>query len=121
MSGLCKLKIDEYIQVGDLIALDEEGNACRATLLNKKSVIGVCAEIFTDTNEILICNEGIIDVNVTGIVCLGDHLTISNKDGKAEAINYDIQEERQFDVRSIGKVVNLGDEYSKATVLLNIR
>lgn len=122
MSGLCRLKINEDIQTGDLIAIDEiSGNACKATLCNKKSIIGVCADIFPDTDEILVCNEGIIDVNVTGIVCLGDHLTISDKEGRAEAINYDIQEEKQFDVRSIGKVIRLGDIYSKATTLLNIK
>lgn len=121
MSGLCRLGINEDIEIGDLIAVDGMGNAHKATLLDKKRIIGVCADIFQDTNEILICSEGIIDVNVTGIICLGDHLTISDKDGKAEAINYDTQEEKQFDVRSIGKVVNLGDKYSKATVLLNIK
>lgn len=122
MSSLCRLKIDEDIEIGDLVAIDKiNGTAHKATLLDKKTVVGVCADIFQDTNEICICNEGIIDVNVTGIICLGDHLGVSDKAGKAEAINYEIQEEKQFDVRSIGKVVNLGDKYSKATVLLNIK
>lgn len=121
MSNLCKLKVNEDIEIGDLVAVTESEEVCKADLFNRKRVIGVCADIFPETNEILICNEGVIDVNVTGIICLGDHLTISDKDGKAEAINYDTQEEKQFDVRSIGKVVNLGDKYSKATVLLNIK
>lgn len=122
MSNMNKLKEDEDIQIGDLVAIDQiSGTAHKATMFDKKKVVGVCADIFPDTNEILICNEGVIDVNVTGIICLGDHLSISDKAGKAEAINYSIQEEKQFDVRSIGKVVALGDVYSKATVMLNIK
>lgn len=122
MSDINKLKADEQMNIGDLVAIDRiNGTAHRATLLDKKRVVGICADIFPDTNEILICNEGIIDVNVTGIICLGDHLGVSDKPGIAEAINYEIQEEKQFDVRSIGKVVHLGDKYSKATILLNIK
>lgn len=122
MSEICKLKENEDILKGDLVAIDQiSGTAHKATLFDKKKVVGVCADIYPDTNEILICNEGIIDVNVTGIICLGDHLAVSNKAGKAEAINYEIMEEKQFDVRSIGKVITLGDVYSKATVLLNIK
>lgn len=122
MSNICKLKADEEMNIGDLVAVDQiSGTAHKATMFDRKKVVGVCADIFPDTNEVLICNEGMIDVNVTGIICLGDHLSVSDKAGKAEAINYEKQEERQFDVRSIGKVVRLGDVYSKATVLLNIK
>lgn len=122
MSNLCKLKTNEEINIGDLVAVDNiSGTAHKATLLDRKRVLGICADIFPDTNEILICSEGIIDVNVTGIICLGDHLTVSDKAGIAEAINYEIQEEKQFDVRSIGKVIKLENVYSKATVLLNIK
>lgn len=122
MSSIGRLKIDEEIQIGDLVAIDKiNGTAHKATLFDKKTVVGVCADIFPDANEILICNEGMIDVNVTGIICLGDHLGVSDKAGKAEVINYEIQEEKQFDVRSIGKVIYLGDKYSKARILLNIK
>lgn len=122
MSEIIKYKVEENIEVGDLVAIDQiSGLAHKATIFDRKKVVGVCAEVFDDTDEILICNQGIIDVNVTGIICLGDHLAVSDKAGRAEAINYEIQEEKQFDVRSIGKVVALGDVYSKATVMLNIK
>lgn len=122
MSEILKYKTEEDIQIGDLIVMDQVSNLVhKATMLDRKKVIGVCADVFPDTEEVLICNQGVIDVNVTGIICLGDHIGVSQKPGKAEAINYEIQEERQFDVRSVGKVVGLYDVYSKARVLLNIK
>lgn len=108
------------ISIGDLVAIDQISNkAHRARIKDKEKVIGICADIYDD-NEILICDEGIIDVNTTGIICLGDHLKLSPNSGKAEAIP-EIQEEDLFDVRSIGKVIGLYDVYSKARVLLNIK
>lgn len=122
MSSIIKVKEDENIEKGDLVAIDQiSGKAHKATLFDKKKVVGVCVEDYPDTEEILLCTEGLIDVNVKGIICLGDHLAVSDVAGVAEAINYEIQEEKQFDVRSIGKVVSLGDVYSKATVMLNIK
>lgn len=122
MSSIIKVKEGENIEKGDLVAIDQiSGKAHKATLFDKKKVVGVCVENYHDTEEILLCTEGIIDVNVKGIICLGDHLAVSDVAGVAEAINYEIQEEKQFDVRSIGKVVALGDIYSKATVMLNIK
>lgn len=40
--------------------------------------------------------------------------------GKLKAITYDLQEERQFKIPLIGKVVKLNDKYSYAQILLNI-
>ena len=66
-------------------------------------------------------NKGIIDVNVKGIICLGDKLTIGNEEkGKAVAIRYDRLDEKQFGIRSIGKVIGLYEVYNKAQVLLDI-
>lgn len=120
MSNMYIPEQNEEILIDDLVALNQVTNEIhKATEKDKDRVIGVCAEIYPN-NEILVCDCGIIYVNVTGIVCLGDHLTVSDVSGKAQAIP-EIQEEELFDVRRIGKVVDLGDVYSKAKVLLNIK
>lgn len=121
MSEICKIREYDDLQAGDLVALDQISNTIhKANRKDKKEVVGVCVETYPDTEEALICNEGIVDVNVIGIICLGDHLKLSHIEGKADAIN-EIQEEDLFDVRSIGKVIGLYDIYSKAKVLLNIK
>lgn len=121
MSEICKIREYDDLQAGDLVALDQISNTVhKANQKDKKEVVGVCVETYPETNEALICNEGMVDVNVIGIICLGDHLRLSHVNGKADAINT-IQEEDIFGVRSIGKVVGLYDIYSKAKVLLNIK
>lgn len=79
---------------------------------------GVCSKI--ENNYIYVQNTGIIDVNVTGIICLGDKLTLSNIPGKAEAIKYEPQDEKVFGLKSIGKVIGIYSVYDKAQVLLDI-
>lgn len=116
----CSCKQNGTIKLGDLVTLNNiTGEVELATLKDSKRIYGVCADIMSD-DEIIVANEGIVDVNVVGIICLGDHLTISSTDGKAEAIKV-LQEEDIYDTRSIGKVVGLYDIYSKAKVLLNIK
>lgn len=122
MSSIYKLEDGEQVVAGDLIAFSHiTSTAHKATLKDKKEkIIGICVETF-ENNEILVCSEGIVDVNVVGMVCLGDHLKLSNTDGKLEAILYDKQEEKQFAVMSIGKVIGLGDKYSTAKAIINIK
>ena len=79
---------------------------------------GVCNKI--ENNYVYVQNSGIIDVNVTGIICLGDKLTLSNIPGKAEAIKYDPLDEKIFNIKSIGKVIGIYNVYDKAKVLLDI-
>lgn len=78
---------------------------------------GICIKI--ENNLIYVSNRGIYDVNTEGIICIGDKLTTSEIPGKARAIRYD-QDERQFNIRSIGKVIELYNVYNKAKVLLDI-
>lgn len=119
MSSMYELDNSIPIQVGDIVALNQITNKVHiASLKDKKRIIGVCTDTFED-GTILVCDNGIVNVNVTGIICLGDNLTISNICGKAEAIPHE-QDKDTFDIRSIGKVVSLSDVYSKAMVLLNI-
>lgn len=116
----CTCKHDGTVKLGDLVTLNNITNEVEiATLNDKKRIYGVCVDVFAD-NEIIVATDGIVDVNVTGIICLGDHLTISSIDGKAEAIKV-LQEEELYDTRSIGKVIGLYNIYSKAKVLLNIK
>lgn len=114
---------NEDIQVGDLISLMSPNNkAIRSVYKYWKHknilTIGVCSKI--TGNEITIQDTGLIDVNVTGLVCIGDKLSISNKAGKAKAIRYENMDEDIFNIRSIGKVVKLYNDYSKVQVLLDI-
>lgn len=80
-------------------------------------LFGICEKI--ENNMIYVSNTGIIDVNVIGLVCIGDRLTTSETKGKARAIKYD-QDERQFTIRSIGKVIGLYNTYNRVQVLLDI-
>ena len=59
-------------------------------------------------------------VIVKDIICLGDKLTTSDTPGVACAIKYENLEERQFNTKSIGKVIGVHNVYNKATVLLDI-
>lgn len=116
-----KLYEDEIINIGDIISLDPISNCVKLSFntFKKKDeqVIGICRKI--ENNLIYVANKGIIDVNVEGLICIGDKLTTSEVKGKARAIKYD-QDETQFTVRSIGKVIGLYDNYDKAQVLLDI-
>ena len=80
--------------------------------------VGICIEDKGKTVEVQ--DEGIVDVNVTGITCIGDRLTTSKIAGKAKAIRNDNDEIRIFDIRPIGKVVGLYEDYSIVKVLLGI-
>lgn len=79
---------------------------------------GICTGV--DNNKIYVENKGILDVNVTGLTCIGDKLTTCSIPGKAQAIRYSNQDETTFGKRSIGKVVGLYNDYSKVKVLLDI-
>lgn len=124
----CYLIYDKYdetevIEPYDLISLVPGTNTVTKSIVSSYKqpellVIGVCKKIIN--NQIYVANTGIIDVNVTGIICLGDKLTASNIAGKAEAIKYVIQDERVFNIRSIGKVIGIYDVYNRAQVLLDI-
>lgn len=113
---------DENIKVGDLISYmriedkvirSEDSHYIKPDL----KVIGVCTKV--DENEITVRSTGVYDINITGMVCIGDKLTASSKAGKANAIKYK-EDETNFNSRSIGKVIGLYNDYSKAKVLLDI-
>ena len=118
-----KYDIDEPIHIGDLVSYWPETNkVTRAIKKNWKDndenkVIGVCTNIYDKT--ITVADTGIVDVNVTGLVCLGDKLTISEKLGIAQAIKYR-QDETKFRFRHIGKVIGLYNSYNIVKVLLDI-
>lgn len=67
---------------GDIISIVPDTNlvtrSCNVFRNKDNLVIGICASNCNCGEEILIQNSGIIDVNTTGIICLGDKLTTSN-------------------------------------------
>lgn len=118
-----KYDIDEPIHIGDLITYwPETDKVTRAYIDNwrnadKNKVLGICTHIYDNT--ITVVSTGIVDVNVTGLICLGDKLTVSDKKGIAKAIKYD-QDETKFRYRHIGKVIGLYNSYNVVKVLLDI-
>lgn len=117
--------------LGDLISLIPVSNkvvkSCNRGNKKDEMVIGICIEDKNkhnhkcdDKNKIVITDTGVVDVNVTGLVCLGDKLTASNIPGKAKAIRYERLDENQYNIRSIGKVIGVYDTYDKVKVMLDI-
>ncbi len=118
-----KYDIDEIFDVGDLVSTVPETSlvtrSCTKHYKHQdKLVIGICIASTDKTVDVI--NGGMVDVNVTGLICIGDELTTSDVAGKARAIKYFNDEKRIFDIRNIGKVVGLYNDYSKAKVLLDI-
>lgn len=113
----------EKFKVGDLVSFIPNTSLVTKSITRHykhqdKLVVGVCTADNKDTVDVI--SEGIVDVNVTGIICIGDRLTTSSISGKARAIKNDNDEIRVFDIRPIGKVVGLYNDYSVAKVLLGI-
>lgn len=113
----------EKFKVGDLVSFIPNTSLVTKSITRHykhqdKLVVGVCIADNKDTVDVV--NEGIVDVNVTGIICIGDRLTTSSISGKARAIKNDNDEIRVFNIRPIGKVVGLYNDYSVAKVLLGI-
>lgn len=113
----------EKFAVGDLVSFMPNTSLVTRSVTKHykhkdKLVLGVCVKDNGKTVDVV--DEGIIDVNVTGIICIGDRLTTSKISGKAIAIRNDNDEIRVFDIRPIGKVVGLYNDYNKAKVLLGI-
>lgn len=110
----------EVIDVGDIVSLRDNKAVCSLNKLRRsdKNIIGVCTQIIDDTH-VQVQNTGTCIVNVLGTTAIGDELTSSEIPGKARSIKY-IQEKRMFNIRSIGKVIYLYKDLSKAKVLLNI-
>lgn len=126
-----KYDTTEDIGVGDLVSFKYIIDPDTKKLINtnkvtksiyhrmfKNPVIGVCS--FVAGNNLTILNEGIIDVNVTGMIAIDDKLTTSKIAGKAEAIDYPIYDEILYREVSIGKVVGIYRYYNKAKVLLEL-
>lgn len=118
-------KYDAYekIDVGDLVSIVPNTSfitrSCTRDYKNQdKFVIGIC--IKDNGNTVDIVDEGILDINVSGITCIGDRLTTSKISGKARAIRNDNDEIRVFGIKPIGKVIGLYNDYSKVKVLLGI-
>ena len=113
----------EKFKVGDLVSFIPNTSLVTKSITRHykhqdKLVVGVCIADNKDTVDVV--DEGIVDVNVTGIICIGDRLTTSSISGKARAIRNDNDEIRVFDIRPIGKVIGLYNDYSVAKVLLGI-
>ena len=113
----------EKFKVGDLVSFIPNTSLVTKSITRHykhqdKLVVGVCIADNKDTVDVV--SEGIVDVNVTGIICIGDRLTTSSISGKARAIKNDNDEIRVFDIRPIGKVVGLYNDYTVAKVLLGI-
>lgn len=121
-----KLFEDENIQIGDIIIYHPQYNKVSLSQTNRyqeqfghTEILGICTQV--NDNYVTITNEGVCDVNIYGMTCIGDKLTIGSIPGKAVAIKYVHDEEILFRKRSIGKVINLYDTYEKAKVLLDIK
>lgn len=118
-----KYNNDEPILKGDLVSyIPDTDKVTRASIKHWKDydinkVIGIC--INTNDNEIIIASTGLVDVNVMGLVCLGDKLTVCDKPGIAKAIKYN-QDETKFRYRHIGKVIELYNNYNVVKVMLDI-
>ena len=113
----------EKFAVGDLVSFFPDTSLVVRSITRHykhqdKLVLGICVADNGKTVDVI--DEGIIDVNVTGIICIGDRLTTSKQAGKAKAIRNDNDEIRVFDIRPIGKVIGLYNDYSVAKVLLGI-
>lgn len=79
---------------------------------------GICTKI--EDSTIYVQNTGISEVNTIGIICIGDKLTTSETKGTAVAIKYSNQDETTFGIKSIGKVIQVYNNYNKAKVILDI-
>lgn len=123
INQLEKYDIEEPIQVGDLISYFPQSKKVTRSIIRHwrdnehNKVVGVCTDV--KDNMITYTNSGLVDVNVKGIICIGDHLTASDEFGIAKAIKYE-QDESKFRIRHLGKVVGLYNNYNKARVLLDI-
>ena len=118
-----KFDENEIILPGDIVSLMPIENKvtkaiCSTKCHDKDIVIGVCEKIAN--NMVLVKNKGIIDVNVSGVICIGDHVGASELPGTAKAIKYVYEDEDIFNLRCIGKVIGLYKVYNKAKVLLDI-
>ena len=121
----------EDIRIGDLVSFVfvfnketkkyENTNKVTKSIyhrIHKNPVIGICSQVNEDT--ITIQTEGIIDVNVTGMISIDDKLMSSKIPGKARAIDYPIYDEILYREVSIGRVISIYRNYNVAKVLLDI-
>lgn len=114
---------NESIIPGDLLMYEFNSHNVTKAIRHKKDitdsnrVIGVCTNV--NGMDIIYTNSGIADVNVTGLVCLGDKLVLSELPGKAVALKYK-EDSTIFGKRSIGKIIELYNDYNKVKVLLDI-
>ena len=121
MNTFKKEDTKEQIVPGDLISITENGTVKRSYQNHNKKpdtrIIGVCVRVNSD--EVDVENSGIVDINIEGMSGLGDMITASEIPGKGRVLKY-IQEQRQFNIRSIGKVIGLYNNRKKVKILLNI-
>lgn len=119
-----KFNKDEIFEKGDLVSFFANTElVVRSVNRNYKKpdslVIGICVQDQEDKVEIQ--DDGIVDVNVEGLICVGDILTTGDTPGKAVAIKYNDQDVTIFNFKKIGKVINVYNDYNKALVMLNIK
>jgi hypothetical protein len=116
-----KSNYNENIQVGDLISLKDDNTVIRSYQnYNKRPdtrIIGVCVDVID--NQIEVQQEGIVTINIVGLSSIGSLVTASEIPGKARVLKYE-QEQRMFNIRSIGKIINLYNDLSKVDILLDI-
>ena len=120
----------EEINVGDVVVFYKTYNEDHIEIITDEvtrgiyyridipKIAGICTEV--NGNQITVQVDDIAEVNTTGLICIGDKLTVSTQEGKATAIKYIKQDQNIFNIVSIGKVIGLCRDITKATVLLDI-
>ena len=115
-----KYNEEENFDIGDLVSL-KDGKVIRSYQnYNKKpdkNIIGVC--IAVRDNVIEVQQSGICIINIIGAYGISSMITASEVPGKGRALKYE-QEKRIWNIRSIGKVIEIYNDEHKAKVLLDL-
>ena len=121
MATFIKYNKNEPIEIGDLISLRPDKSVVRSYQKDSKNVdeniIGVCTEV--NHNQIEVQQEGYVIINIEGLYSIGSMVTASNIPGKAKALRY-LQEKRLYNLREVGKVIEIYNDIKKAKILLDI-
>jgi len=121
MQTYTKNDSQEDIEVGDLISITPDGTVTRSyQYYNKKpdtTIIGIATKV--NKKQVEVEDSGIVDVNIIGSIGVGERVTASKIPGKGATLKY-TQEQKIWNIRSIGKVIGLYNDRYKVKVLLNI-
>ena len=115
-----KYDINESIEIGDLVSLKDDKVIRSYQNYNKKpdiKIIGVCKDVRNDL--VLVQQSGICIINIVGAYGISSMVTASEIPGKGRALKYE-QEKRMFNLRSVGKVIEIYNDEHKAKILLDL-